>query len=166
MRPYWTVFSSQDELLVLAVPSGKDSWTSQKELILPATPANLQKAQTFLNADLKNRISRYMRHHGRPYHNNRVVVFVGTAREPVPHLQEPIVCKVQPSSPINFDVEQVLHGEWTDKKITVHFGACFNLPDPPIRVGQRRSFLQLCSIAIAGLWRSATRCLRQNSWRK
>ncbi len=130
-------FSSQDELLVLAVPSGKDSWTSQKELILPATPANLQKAQTFLNADLKNRISRYMRHHGRPYHNNRVVVFVGTAREPVPHLQEPIVCKVQPIFPINYDLEQVLHGEWTDKKITVHFGACFNLPDPPIRAGQR-----------------------------
>ena len=130
-------FSSQDELLVLAVPSGKDSWTSQKELILPATPANLQKAQTFLNADLKNRISRYMRHHGRPYHNNRVVVFVGTAREPVPHLQEPIVCKVQPIFPINYDLEQVLHGEWTDKKIIVHFGACFNLPDPPIRAGQR-----------------------------
>jgi hypothetical protein len=76
-----------------------------------------------------------MHHHGPP-HNNRVVVFEGVVRDPVPHLQEPIVCKTQPIFAVNYDVEQILHGEWTDKQMVVHFGACSNLPDPPIRAGQ------------------------------
>jgi hypothetical protein len=37
---------------------------------------------------------------------------------------------------VNYYVEQILHGEWTDKQMVVHFGACSNLPDPPIRTGQ------------------------------
>jgi hypothetical protein len=135
--PLGARFSSQGDALVLTVISRKDFWVSEKELMLPAAAANLQQAQTFLNADLKNRISQYMRDHGPPRHNNRVVVFEGIVRDPVPHMQEPIVCTVQPIFPVNYDVEQVLRGDWTDKKMVVHFGACFNLPDPPIRVGQR-----------------------------
>jgi hypothetical protein len=92
-----------------------------------------------------------MRHHGLP-HNNRVVVFEGTAREPVPHLQEAIVCKSQPLFPVDYDVEQVLHGEWTDKQMVVHFGACSNLPDPPMRAGQRMIVFAYLPVALAGLW--------------
>jgi hypothetical protein len=128
--------SYKGDVLVLAMFYGPDLCGSRKELVLPATPMNLQRAQSLLNADLKKRISRYMRHHGPP-HNNRVVVFEGTARDPVPHSQQPLTCKEEGLVPINYDVEQVLHGDWTDKRMVVQFGACFNLPDPPIRVGQR-----------------------------
>jgi hypothetical protein len=69
-----TQFSSQDDVLVFAMSSGENFFASQTELMLSAISANRQKAQTLLNVDLKNRISRYMRHHGPP-HNNRVVVF-------------------------------------------------------------------------------------------
>jgi hypothetical protein len=123
------------EVLVLATFYGHDLWGSRGELILPATRTNIREVQSLLSADLKRRISRYMHHHGHP-HNNRVVVFEGVVRDPVPHLQEPIVCKTQPIFAVNYDVEQILHGEWTDKQMVVHFGACSNLPDPPIRAGQ------------------------------
>ncbi|MGC1453433.1 MAG: hypothetical protein WA830_25650, partial [Candidatus Sulfotelmatobacter sp.] len=131
-------------VLVLATFYGHDLWGSRRELVLPSTRSNLREAQSLLNADLKNKISRFMRHHGPP-HNNRVLVFAGTVREPVPHLQEPIVCKVQPLFAVNYDVEQVLHGEWTDKQIVVDFGACSNLPDPPIRAGQSMIVFALVS---------------------
>jgi hypothetical protein len=125
------------DVLVLATFYGPKLWGSRRELVLPATPANLLRAQSLLNTDLKKRISRYMRHHDPPRHNNRVVVFEGTVRDLVPHMQQPIACKQQMQFPINYDVEQVLHGDWTDKRMVVHFGSCFNLPDPPIRAGQR-----------------------------
>jgi hypothetical protein len=124
------------EVLVLATFNGPDLWGSRKELVLPVSPANLRKAQSLLNGNLSARIARYMRHHGPP-HNNRVVVFEGAVRDSVPHNQQPVACKEQMLVPINYDVEQVLHGDWTDKQIVVHFGFCFNLPDPPIRTGQR-----------------------------
>jgi len=147
--PLGTRFSSRADVLVLTVISGKDFWVSEKELMLAATAANLRQAQTVLNADLKNRISRYMRYHGPPGHNNRVVVFEGIVRDPVPHIQEPIVCKEQPIFPVNYDVEQVLRGDWTEKKIVAHFGACTNLPDPPIRAGQ-----SMIVFAYVSPWRS------------
>jgi hypothetical protein len=53
-----------------------------------------------------------------------VVVFEGTVRDPVPHLQEPIVCTVQPVFPVNSEVEQLLYGDWTDKEMVVNFGSC------------------------------------------
>jgi hypothetical protein len=118
------------DVLVLATPYGHDLWGSRGELVLPATQTNLRRAQSLLSADLNRRISRYMRHHGPP-HNNRVVVFEGIVREPVPHLQEPIVCKSQPLFPVNYDVEQVPHGEWTDKQMVVHFGA--GAGGPPLK---------------------------------
>jgi hypothetical protein len=62
---------------------------------------------------------------------------------------QPIVCKSQPLFPVNYDVEQVLHGEWTDKQMVVHFGACSNLPDPPMRAGQR-----MIVFAYVSQWRS------------
>ena len=122
-------------VLVLATFYGHDLWGSRRELVIPATRANLREAQSLLNADLRKRISQFMRHHGPP-HNNRVLVFEGIVRDPVPHLQEPIVCKGQPLFAVNYDVEHVLRGEWTVKQMVVHFGACSNLPDPPIRAGQ------------------------------
>jgi hypothetical protein len=125
------------EVLVLATYIGHDLWNSRRELVLPATAANIGKAQSLLSAELKRRISRYTRHHGLAHHRDRVVVFEGTVRDPVPHLQEPIVCTVQPVFPVNCDVEQLLYGDWTDKEMVVHFGTCSNLPDPPIRAGQR-----------------------------
>ncbi len=129
-------FSSQDELLVLAVPSGKDSWTSQKELMVPAIPANVQNAQTLLNVDLKNRISEFMRYHG-PHQYERVVVFEGTVRNPITDWEKPIDCLKQASSPINYDVEQVLYGDWTEKQIVVNIGICGYLPGLPILQGKR-----------------------------
>jgi hypothetical protein len=135
-------------VLVLATFYGHDLWGSRRELVLPATRANLRAAQSLLNADLKKRISRFLRHHGPP-HNNRVLVFEGTVREPVPHLQEPIVCTAQPLFAVSYDVEQVLHGEWMDKQMVVHFGACSNLPDPPIRAGQ-----SMIVVGFVSLWRS------------
>jgi hypothetical protein len=132
------------DVLVLATFSRLEVGSSRKELAVPATPANLLKAQSLLNADLKKKISQYMRHHGPP-HNNRVVVCEGTVRDPVPHPQEPIVCKSQPLFAINYDVEQVLHGDWADKKTVVHFGACSNLPDPPIHAGQHMIVLAYVS---------------------
>jgi hypothetical protein len=91
-----------------------------------------------------------MRHHG-PSHNHRVVVFEGTAREPIPHLQEPIVCKSQPLFPVNCDVEQVLHGEWTDKQMVVHFGTCSNLPDPDAGGTTHDCFCLCLPVVLAGL---------------
>ena len=135
-------------VLVLATFYGHDLWGSRRELVLPATRANLREAQSLLNADLKKRISRFLHHHGPP-HNNRVLVFEGTVRDPVPHLQEPIVCKAQPLFAVNYDVEQVLRGERTDKHMVVHFGACSNLPDPPIRAGQ-----SMIVFAFVSQWRS------------
>jgi hypothetical protein len=129
-------FSSQDELLVLAVPSGKDSWASQKELMVPAIPANLQKAQTLLNVDLKNRISEFMRYHG-PHQYERVVVFEGTVRDPITDWEKPIDCLKQACSPMNYDVEQVLYGDWTEKQIVVNIGICGYLPGLPILAGRR-----------------------------
>ena len=143
-----TQFSSQDDVLVLAMSSSENFWASQTELMLPATSADRQKAQALLNLDLKNRISRYMRHHGPP-HNNRVVVIEGTVRAPIPHSQEPIICKGQPLFSINYDVEQVLRGDWTDKKMVVYFGVCSNPPDPPIRAGER-----MIVFAYVSQWRS------------
>jgi hypothetical protein len=140
--------SSTGAVLVLATFYGHDLWGSRRELVLPATRANLRETQSLLNADLKERISRFVRHHGPP-HNNRVLVFEGTVREPVPHLQEPVVCKAQPLFAVNYDVEEVLHGQWTDKPMVVHFGSCSNLPDPPIRAGQK-----MIVLAFISQWRS------------
>ena len=124
-------------MLVLAKFYRPDLCGSRKELVVPATPANLRRAQSLLNADLKKKISRYMRDHRSPRHKIRVLVFEGTVRDPVPHSQYPMPCKEQVNVPIDYDVEQVLHGDWTDPRMVVYFGVCFNLPDPPIRVGQR-----------------------------
>ncbi len=124
------------DVLVLAMFSGLEVGSSRKELVVPATPTNLRMAQSLLNADLKKKISRYMRHHGHP-RNNRVVVFEGIVRDSVPHRQQPIPCKEQMLVPINYDVEQVLYGDWKDKQMLVHFGTCFYIPDPPLHAGQR-----------------------------
>jgi hypothetical protein len=77
----------------------------------PGNRSELRRAQFLLNADLKKRISRYLRDHRSPRHYQRVLVFEGTVRDPVP---QPMPCKVQPLVPINYDVEQVVRGDWTD----------------------------------------------------
>jgi hypothetical protein len=106
--------SYKGDVLVLAMFYRPDLCGSRKELVVPATPANLRRAQSLLNADLKKKISRYMRDHRSPRHKIRVLVFEGTVRDPVPHSQQPMPCKVQPLVPINYDVEQVVRGDWTD----------------------------------------------------
>jgi hypothetical protein len=129
--------SYKGDVLVLAMFYRPDLCGSRKELVVPATPANLRRAQSLLNADLKKKISRYMRDHRSPRHKIRVLVFEGTVRDPVPHSQYPMPCKEQVNVPIDYDVEQVLHGDWTDPRMVVYLGVCFNLPAPPIRIGQR-----------------------------
>ena len=106
--------SYKGDVLVLAMFYRPDLCGSRKELVVPATAANLRRAQFLLNADLKKRISRYLRDHRSPRHWKRVLVFEGTVRDPVPHSQQPMPCKVQPPVPINYDVEHVLQGDWTD----------------------------------------------------
>ena len=116
--------SYKGDVLVLAMFYRPDLCGSRKELVVPATAANLPRAQFLLNADLKKRISRYLRDHRSPRHWKRVLVFEGTVRDPVPHSQQPMPCKVQPPVPINYDVEQVLRGDWTD---TGSHRVCFDL---------------------------------------
>jgi len=132
-----TRLPSHDDLLVLAVPSGKDTWTSQQELTIPHTPVNVQKAQALLNGELKNRISEFMRYHGAPHHDDRVVAFEGTVRSPITSWEKPIPCLAQTLVPIDYDVEQVLYGDWTEKRMVVNIGICGNVPGLPILAGKR-----------------------------
>jgi hypothetical protein len=129
-------FSTETDLVVLALWHGRGFGTGREKLVLPAAPANIKWALSFLDDDLKKKIARFIRNH-RPPHKNRVVIFRGALSEPVRKLPEPSVCVVIPTIPTKYFVEEVIYGGFANQQIVVNFSSCGNLPAPPFSVGQR-----------------------------